>query len=268
MENVKKRVVCEVIHDMTHPSPAICGAYADLLLDFARSKITGNPGFSSEAFHWKRYYEECKRNGNSPEDWYPHNYAGKEPRDVKNALKILRDRFGGDIKIADIGSGPMMTYNTLDITKQKVTPIDPLADVYNHLNIKYRTGYPFKCIKGFGESLNDMFGEDYFHMVIAQNAIDHSSSPKDFVDNMYNVLKPDGFLLISGFINEGRMKGRVGLHKHDMFIKRGSDDVYWTWKDGPKDGVNLTGNLKISAFSKYIEGYRSGSWFKIIYRKH
>ncbi len=59
--------------------------------------------------------------------------------------------------------------------------------------------------------------------------IDHATSPLKFINNLFYILKPRGYLYLTGFINEGKKQNYTGLHQHNLYVK--DERLYWTNKD-------------------------------------
>jgi 2-polyprenyl-3-methyl-5-hydroxy-6-metoxy-1,4-benzoquinol methylase len=131
---------------------------------------------------------------------------------MKEMLDILSKDFNEELKLIDIGSGPVTSFfQKLDIYAWNIITVDPLAELYNDLNETYKVNYPIKCIEGTGEHLDELFEPNSFHLVLSQNSIDHSESPIAYINCLYYLCKPGGFIYISGHIKVGSSEHWVGI---------------------------------------------------------
>ena len=92
-----------------------------------------------------------------------------------------------------------------------------------------------------------------------------SVSPKTFIDNLFYILKPGGFLYLAGFIFEGKKQNYSGLHKHDLLVK--GEHLYLKKKDMPIDKICLTCRYNLISYYKEVQGSRPGDKFTLIYKK-
>lgn len=118
--------------------------------------------------------------------------------------------FGSAAKILDIGCGIKTVLHFLPGEKYG---LDPLAKEYRKI---YDYPSDIRIIKGGGESIP--FSENIFDVVFCTNALDHAENPARVVQEIYRVIKPDGFfILIVELIERVRRssEGRVG-HPHDL----------------------------------------------------
>lgn len=118
-----------------------------------------------------------------------------------------------DTRILDVGCG---ISSVLHYVKGKKFGIDPLADEYLKI-YEYPEGINIK--KGFGEEIP--FTDEYFDIVFCSNVLDHVTDPKETLNEIYRVLKPNGHFVLTVEIFKERMK-RDRTHPHSL-TKR---DVY------------------------------------------
>lgn len=208
----------ELRFDVTHPSVGVLDIYGRFILSSLLAKLSGAPNLSTEALYWEYY---CKNAIHDPPEWWDSSITkGRYNPEMRLILEILRKDFGDGVRLIDVGSGPVTSFfSYLDVYAWDVTTVDPLARLYNSLNKKYHINYPLECTEGYGESVSKLFPPESFHLVFSQNAIDHSRAPKEFVKNLYNLLKPNGFLYVTGFVNEGEASGWTGLHQHNLTVR-------------------------------------------------
>jgi len=266
MKPVIKRVMNDIWFDISHPSFTNFNNYFSFLCNTIRAKVINCPDLSSEVFFWEQAYYRYYVSGKHPSWWDMSLTKNRYSKEMMNILNILSKDFDEKLKLIDVGSGPVTSYfDKIDITAWEIVTVDPLAKVYNNLNKKYNADYSIRCIEGTGEQINEIFDRNSFHLVLSQNAIDHSLIPLKFINNLVYICKPGGFIYLSGFIKEGTAANWLGLHKHDLYVS--NNDLYWTNWNNTANNINITENLDITLFHKDVEGNKPGDKFKLIYRK-
>jgi SAM-dependent methyltransferase len=266
VETVTKRILANFWFDLGHPSSALIGAYWRFLKNSFQAKISGKPNLSSEIFFWEQAYHQYYVSGKHPDWWNANLTRNRYGKEMKKILDILSKEFNEKLRFIDVGSGPVTSYfDKLDINQWDIVTVDPLAQFYNRLNEKYKVNYPYKCVEGTGETLNTLFDNESYHLVLSQNAMDHATSPKIFMKNLYNILKPGGFLYLNGFAKEGEAAKWMGLHQHNLYVV--GDHLFWTNRDKTVDNVNITENLPMKLYFKNVSGLNPGDKFTVVYRK-
>lgn len=267
MKPVIKRVLNDIWFDVSHPSLTNIKYWFDFLYNFLVARITNCPDYSSEIFFWEQAYYRYYISGKPPSWWNMSLAKNRYSKEMVSILDILSKDFNEKLKLIDVGSGPVTSYfDKIDINAWEILTVDPLAKVYNKLNRKYNKDYLIECIEGTGEQINEIFDKNSFHLVLSQNAIDHSMMPQKFLNNLVYICKPGGFIYLSGFVKEGTAANWLGLHKHDLYVI--DKHIYWTnWNDTAKD-VNITENLGVTLFYKELDGIEPGDKFKLVYRKN
>ncbi|MFX0069896.1 MAG: class I SAM-dependent methyltransferase [Candidatus Hermodarchaeota archaeon] len=120
----------------------------------------------------------------------------------------------------EIGSGPNSNLSYwVDNRLLKVVAIDPLANIYKNIMKRLKYKYPITPIKVKGEDLMNYFHEEQFHIIFAQNSLDHTEDPLVCFKNAYNLLKKGGLLFICSNVKEGSRKSWVGMHKFDIYVE-------------------------------------------------
>lgn len=215
-------------------------------------------------FFWKRlYHQYVIENGQAP---FPRGKKTKES--ICFSIRHLKKSFSGILYCLDVGCGPTSQFYTNELKDYNgisVVSVDPLAEVYQYLHNRYNTDYDIKCFSGYGEKLTELFQEGYFHLVYSQNALDHSQNPEEFVREAYRVLKPNGLLVLHGFIKEGTAAHWLGLHKWDIIVR--GDNLYLSNKNGTIYEKNITGEIKWNVIYKQCTGNNVGDSYTIIYEK-
>lgn len=252
------------IEDLAHLDLELIKIY----LHFLKNKflMLGKPDFASEMFSWERYYHHNKKNKNI----FKKSDCTKES--ILLAISELKKIFN-KLNCLEVGCGPTSQFYTIFFINKpqiKIISVDPLAEFYKKLHEKYFPDYNIECIAGFGETLTKIFPNNYFHIVYSQNAIDHSQSPIKFIQNMFHILKPNGFMIVYGFINEGTNQNWIGLHKWDLSVENGK--LLLSNKKKTYNKYDMINNLNLKLIYKKIsdcnfhnENYKS---FTLIYQKN
>ncbi|WP_287584794.1 methyltransferase domain-containing protein [Candidatus Borrarchaeum sp.] len=253
--------------DITHPSLTNIRYYIRFLSDKFYARLTNSIDYSSEILHWKRAYYRYHVSGEYPEWWDANLTKNRYSKEMRQVLEILSKDFNEKLKLIDVGSGPVTSFfEYLNITAWKIITVDPLAKLYNHLNKKYKVNYPLKCIEGTGERLDELFEQNNFHLVLSQNAMDHAISPQEFINKLYYILKPGGFMNLFGFVKVGTREKWTGLHQHDLHVE--GNHLFLTNREKSINNLNITKKLNMTLFYKNVEGSAPGDFFTLIYRKN
>ncbi len=191
------------------------------------------------------------------------------PEDVVNEIYKLKKLYKNEkLKLLEIGSGPIsnLAYY-VDINLVDVIAIDPLADFYKKIMKKVKYKYPIKPINLNCEDLTRYFKKEVFHIVYAQNSIDHTNNPINCLHNAYYLLKNEGILFIRNNLREGSRKQWIGLHKHDIYINKKkilhSDrdgNVTYIFKEEDK-------NLNLFYHKDYLSKPDNVKVFEVAYKK-
>ncbi len=156
------------------------------------------------------FLESCRRNDNA----FPEGIIG-EVQKLKNQVFNVEA-----LKTLEIGSGPNSNLSYwVDNDLLEVTAIDPLAEVYDKIMKKLNYKYPITPIKLDGEDLLEHFKKESFHIIFAQNSLDHVKDPVKCFNNAYHLLKKGGFLFVCSNIKEGTRKSWTGMHKFDIYVE-------------------------------------------------
>jgi len=156
--------------------------YATILkIDVFLSKIGLIDKYRSELRFqrkWAKIFEKNK--GKVLEYWKTYRYLD----DIINICKITDKQC-----VLDIGCGISTVLHYVDGRK---FGIDPLADEYTKL---YKYPENIKIVKGLGEYLP--FLDRYFDVVFCTNVLDHVTDPKRIIYEIYRVLKPGGYFILT-----------------------------------------------------------------------
>jgi ubiquinone/menaquinone biosynthesis C-methylase UbiE len=257
---LNKKLIKYVIYYLLHLDFQLIKIY----IRFVKNKLStlGKPNFASEILSWERKYHNNRKG---------RKIFKKKPLDntLKNIIESLKDDFE-IIRCLDVGSGPRSVFysNYFDNKDNfDLVAVDPLAQFYKRLQNKYFQNYEINSIPGFGEILKKIFPKNYFNVIYSRNAIDHSQSPKKFFDNIYDILKKGGFIILIGFINEGTHQNWSGLHKWDISLEK--RNLMLSNQNGVIN-YNITNNYKMKMISKKITEteFNDKKIYKIIFQKY
>lgn len=262
--NLIGRMIGSVTFDLTHIDREIIRIYYEYIYNKTKFLVNNQPDFSSEIFYWKRlYHQYAIENGQA---LFPRGKKTKES--ICFSITHLKKSFTGTLYCLDVGCGPKSEFYTNELEGYdniEAMSVDPLAEVYQYLHNRYNKDYNIKCIFGYGEKLSELFPKEYFHLVYSQNALDHSQNPEEFVRAAYEVLKPNGLLVLHGFIKEGTAAHWLGLHNWDIIVK--DDDLYLSNKNGTIFEKNITDKIKTNIIYTQCTGNNIGDKYTIIYEK-
>ena len=156
------------------------------------------------------YLNSCRKNDNA-----------FSPGIIKEIYKLRDEVFKvKKLNTLEIGAGPNSNLSYwVDNQLLHVIAIDPLANIYKNIMKKLSYQYPIVPIKLKGEHLLDYFKKDTFHIVFAQNSLDHMEYPLVCFKNAVQVLKKNGLLFICTNVKEGSRKAWTGIHKFDIYFE-------------------------------------------------
>jgi SAM-dependent methyltransferase len=175
------------------------------------------------------------------------------PRELRRLCQELRHDSDRPLQLLEVGSGPVSILAAgVDEGLFNVVAVDPLARVYRELLILNDLRYPIQPVPGSGEILQTQFQSESFDMVYSSNALDHTRSPLRRLEQICEVLRPGGFLLLEGFSCEGSNEGWAGLHQHDIF----PEDGHLVHCDRAGRRTVLSAHLPLSPVSERICEFR------------
>jgi SAM-dependent methyltransferase len=156
------------------------------------------------------FLESCRRNDNA----FPDGIINEVLNLRDNIFKIK------SLFTLEIGSGPNSNLSYwADKGLLRVIAIDPLADIYRNIMKKLGYKYPITPIKIKAEELMNYFKGELFHIIFAQNSLDHAEDPLLCFRNAYKLLKKRGLLFICSNVKEGTRKFWLGMHKFDIYVE-------------------------------------------------
>jgi SAM-dependent methyltransferase len=201
------------------------------------------------------FLESCRRNDNA----FPAGIIG-EVKNLKNQVFNVET-----LKTLEIGSGPNSNLSYwVDNKLLEVTAIDPLAEVYAKIMKKLNYKYPITPIKLDGEDLLEHFKKESFHIIFAQNSLDHVEDPIKCFNNAYYLLKKGGFLFVCSNIKEGTRKSWTGMHKYDIYVE--NNELILSTQSGEE--IRFINNHVFLEFIYYEEyNIRNIKSFEAVFRK-
>ena len=129
---------------------------------------------------------------------------------------------GVNVSILDVGAGPVTNlgyrYPGKELT---IVPVDPLANHYARLLKEAGLEPPIPTLRIAGEDLLQHFGPSRFDIAHAVNSLDHSANPLLIVENMLQVVRPGGVVLLRHHHNEGENERYEGLHQWNFDCEEG-----------------------------------------------
>jgi SAM-dependent methyltransferase len=121
-------------------------------------------------------------------------------------------------KVIDVGAGPLTSIGTFwNGHRIEVVAVDPLADEYNRLLDKYRVPVSIRTQKLDAEQLTSNFSSNMFDLAYAANCLDHAYAPWLAIEQMLEITKPGGFVVLVHEVNEGANELYRGLHQWNFY---------------------------------------------------
>jgi SAM-dependent methyltransferase len=204
----------------------------------------GGPDFLDELNYWEGILSQrpsCLFDRQIREAAFPSDLRSCAAELRRDDLRIPR--------LLEVGSGPVsFLASGIDEGLLTVVAVDPLARPYRALLRLYDLPYPIQPLPGRGELLVKQFTPASFDIVYSSNALDHSISPRRCIEQMCQVLRSGGFLLLEGFVREGSQGNWIGLHQHDLFTEQGC----LIHVDHAGQRTNLTADQPLTCMSERV----------------
>jgi len=145
------------------------------------------------------------------------------------------------VKILDVGAGPLTIVGKKFLDYDiDLTAVDPLANEYDKLVLKYRVNLPVKTRQAAAEQLTEVFAENTFDLAYARNCLDHSYNAETTIVEMIKVTKPERYVFLEHQANEAEYQSYRGLHQ-------------WNFSCWNNDFVIASPNGKINFSRKHKE---------------
>lgn len=112
--------------------------------------------------------------------------------------------------VLDVGSGVVSILNGL----VEVTAVDPLGDLYRLIfdYDRHRLNAPFPY------PAEEIPFKDEYDIVHMSNALDHTQNPVDAYKKLLKAVKPGGYLIVQGFVDEAIHEKWQGFHQWNLNI--------------------------------------------------
>ena len=120
-----------------------------------------------------------------------------------------------EAKVLDCGSGVVSILHGT-VKKGNLHSCDLLAYEYEKIFDYKANG----IIPPFPSGCEELIFDGTFDIVHISNALDHTQDPQAAYNAMYRAVKPGGFLIVQGFVNEGTHEEWQGMHQHDLDLFR------------------------------------------------
>ncbi len=173
-------------------------------------------GIATELRFWKWFVQQK----NFIEGWIPSDRKTPDLRPEIYNYFLGLDNIK-NLKVLDIGSGVISVLNGTFPLKN-ITTVDPLGALYSIIFDYERYGHtpPISC---GGEEIDF---EASFDIVHISNAIDHSQNPSEVFRRMKIACKPEGLIVVQGFVNEAIEENWRGFHQWNFQMKPTGQVVY------------------------------------------
>ena len=162
-------------------------------------------GSDHEIAFWKQFIQS---------DRFLNGWLSNEKTPELNDLVYMFLKGQPDAKVLDCGSGVVSILHGT-VPNENLTACDPLAREYAKI---FMYEY-FNDIMPLGIACEDLTDENKFDVVHISNALDHTQNPQAAYLAMFRAVKPGGFLIVQGFVNEGTHEEWTGFHQHNIDIK-------------------------------------------------
>ena len=153
-------------------------------------------------------------------------------------LRELLHRIEAEVvSVLDVGAGPLTSVGKRYAGKKlQVTAVDPLAEDYARFMREREINPPVWPVQCRGEDLLGAFAPETFDIAFARNSLDHSVDPILVVQNMVELVKPGGAVLLEHLMREGERTAYRGLHQWNFDLE--GDDLIVQRSRGER--ANLT----------------------------
>ncbi len=121
------------------------------------------------------------------------------------------------VRILDVGSGPLTVIGKKTPGRTlEIVATDPLADAYNELMARHSIVPPVAPVAVEVETLSDVWPDGSFHLVHAQNCLDHAANPMQGIREMCKVVREGCFVVLYHARDEAERQSYKGLHKWNL----------------------------------------------------
>lgn len=146
-------------------------------------------------------------------------------RPLSEDVLAVVDRLGADrVSILDVGAGPLTMVGYRHPSRDvgvDVTATDVLAPSYDRLLRRLGVQPVVPTIYADAERLTEQFAPRSFDVVVAANCIDHMQQPMRAIEQMVELTKAGGSVLLIHFADEGEKQAYTGLHTWNVHLENG-----------------------------------------------
>ena len=173
----------------------------------------------SESGYWDNVLQRRVDGERDSEVDYRLDPASVLQSDIREAIDAPE---GSALRFLDVGAGPFSDLGKVWPGRRIETiAVDPLAEKYDMLMVKYNLTPPVRTVKCAGEDLSKTFETGSFDLVYANNSLDHSYHPFKVFVEMLRMVKKSKCCYIRHFVNEGKEEDYTGMHQWDFFSRDG-----------------------------------------------
>ncbi len=217
-----------------------------------RYALRGNWRLGTEMGYW-----DFEINHNRPEGW-TLPFITYEIKSAIFRVKKNMDKRGRNIRVLEIGPGPRSRLTSgYDEELYDLVAIDPLAD-----DFKEHLGGRSFLVQGTAEGMYELYPPQSFDISYASNVLDHTSNPQLCFNNLVELTRVGGYIVIQGNTNEGTRTGWQGLHKHDIWVD--GDKLMCKTQRGKPFNLAIGLVEKVTGREELLE---NKSWFSVLYRR-
>jgi SAM-dependent methyltransferase len=186
------------------------------------------------------------------------------PKDVRPYLHLIPQ--GG--AVLDVGAGPVSRLSCGSRAgKYKLTATDLLTEAYRKMLAAHGFEHVLDGVRYVpcsAEKLSETFPAGSFDFISINNALDHTTSPREVFHQLVEITKPGGHIVITGHSREGSNERWQGMHQHDIWL---SDGRLMRCGRFGKDEECLNANLPVE-FVKGVEPARPDGDMAAVFRKY
>lgn len=182
------------------------------------AKSKWKAGVKSEIGFWDAYF--CTK-GLQWADTYGVRFDPDLPLQPRPAALLPPQT---EIHILDVGAGPLTYLGKIyDGKHVNITAVDPLADDYDRILLKYQIQPLVRTQKLAAEDLTRRFPSSTYDLVFARNCIDHAYNPERAILQMIDVVKSGRYVLLEHRPNEAENENYSGLHQWNFSLSANGD---------------------------------------------
>ena len=159
-------------------------------------------GADHEISFWKQFVQS---------DRFLNGWLSNEKTPELNNLVYMFLLGQPDAKVLDCGSGVVSILHGT-VKPGNLVATDILGKEYSKIFNFFDNGFKPPLAIGC-EDLPFIENYDVVHI---SNALDHVQNPQAAYNAMYRAVKPGGFLIVQGFVNEGTHEDWTGFHQWDL----------------------------------------------------